>query len=32
MLIKDLEMNFEVTYDYETNDQNILDSIAMQLA
>lgn len=30
MLIKDLEMNFEVTYDYETKDQNILDSIAMQ--
>lgn len=30
MIIKDLELHFEVVYDYKTNDHQILESIAQQ--
>lgn len=30
MIVKDLELNFEVVYDYETNDKTIFENIAQQ--
>lgn len=30
MLVKDLELHFEVKYDYEINDRQVLESIAQQ--
>ena len=30
MIIKDLELHFEVAYDYNTNDQTMLENIAQQ--
>ena len=30
MIVKDLELHFEVAYDYNTNDQTILENIAQQ--
>lgn len=30
MIVKDLELHFEVTYDYETDDQTIFKNIAAQ--
>lgn len=30
MIIKDLELHFEVVYDYNTNDQTIIENIARQ--